>query len=79
MKTFYIIDENSNDICCLVAAKNEKSALTKYKNNSTLTTGLYNVVNENNQYKLISSYGSCFTAAICHYPDKIKQCLTLIK
>ena len=81
MKTFYIIDENNNDICCLVIAKNEKSALNKYRN-GLLTSGIYNIVKTvNNTYELISSFGSIFKPVICNYPEELlKTCyLTIIK
>ena len=65
MKKFYVLDDISNDVCCIVHAKNEKSALKKYS--GFMTFGLYEIVKENDGYKLISSYGSHFSAIPCNY------------
>ena len=78
MKTFYIIDENNNDVCCLVVARNEKAALNKYRK-GLLTTGIYEIKPSfNHGYKLISSFGSCFTAVICNYPEQILKSRYLV-
>ena len=66
MKKYYILNQNNNDVCCIVHAKNEKSALKKYSS-KLLTAGLYTIIKENNAYKLISSYGSNFIAIPCNY------------
>ena len=79
-KMYYIFDENSNDVCCLVYAKNEKSALKKYSN-GLLTVGFYYILRENNQYFLVSTYGSRFSAIVCSNPEIMQknQFLTVIK
>lgn len=80
MKCFYILDNNNNQIYSLVYAKTAKSALKKYLK-GMMTMGFYDIVNENGEFKIISSYGMNISAIICNYPEKLqeKQFLTIIK
>ena len=80
MKTYYILDNNNNQIYCLVYAKNAKSALKKYQK-GLMTFGFYEIIKEDKEYKLTSSYGINISAIECHYPDIMqqKQFLTVIK
>ena len=73
MKTYYIFDVVRNDVNCLVNARNEKSALKKYRSNM-LTNGIYEIVRNNDyKYALISSYGSYVVAVPCSNPETMRK------
>ena len=73
MKTYYIFDENRHDVNCLVKAKNEKSALKKYRN-GLMSSGFCEIVSDQKfKYALISTFGMYVTAIECHYPEQMKN------
>lgn len=65
MKNFVIIDMNSNKPVTSVLARNEKSALNKYKRGLT-STGFYEIHKEGSDWVLSTSYGAYFKAIIPH-------------
>lgn len=63
---YFIIDCNQNEMICIINANDKKSALEKFKLYHCLYEDVYKIVKDNEDgYKLISSYGSYFIAQKC--------------
>lgn len=61
-KKYRIIDEINGQVCVIIDAAHERSALKKFRAGK-LTTGIYEVITESDKRpRLVSSYGSCFRA-----------------
>lgn len=61
-KTFIIHDETSHNDICKIAAQNGKSALKQFMLHRAMYSGMYEIIIENGEYVLCSSYGSYFRA-----------------
>ena len=63
-KWYRIIDEINGDVCMNVEASSERAALKRYMRGK-LTSGIYEVVMEDDKRpRLVSSYGSSFRADV---------------
>lgn len=62
MKQFRIINEINGNVCTVVSAAHERSALRKF-HTGLLSAGFYNIIiDDDKRPRLISSFGSCFRA-----------------
>lgn len=67
MKKFDVINMHNSQFCCVIEAKNQKSALNKFKKN-LLSSGFYWIEKVNDyRYALLSSFG-CEYSAYAHSP-----------